>query len=332
MDVRQILLNNGVLVIDPMELNTPPDEFLASYGAYLEKICLVAKSEAGTSYYPSYNAPKDQNFGDYFSSFAQIATDIGIKTYALIHGNLDYYLSRDPNFRMYLSGGFPVEGYVCPNQNRYWFYLSELAKEIAQFPIEGILLKNVHYPRETTCFCDTCRRGFSNSVNIDRDFSIEQLKRSERLWNRWIEFRSNAIAQMITTIQNNVHQIRKINVIPEILFDPQTKYLEGANIHFGQNLEKLRQISPHLMIHLMPWTDMLPSTEEEINMFTENLEPFQEIMNTNRTSIYIWNVTEEIDQLARKIKETLRSENIFYELRAPKTLLSRRSLHLGLGV
>ncbi len=332
MDIRQVLLKNGTLVIDPAEMNIPPDEFLATYGTYLEKICLVAKSESGTSYYPSYNAPKDQKYGDYFSTFAQIASDIGIKTYALIHGNLDYYFSRDPNFRMYQSGGFPVEGYVCPNQSRYWFYLSEIAKEITQAPIDGILLKDFHFPRINTCFCDNCRREFSNMAMLDRDFSIEQLKRNERLFARWVQFRAERLTKMVSTLISNVHQVKKITVMPEIMFDPQTNYLDGALEHFGQGIESLRTISPHLLVHLFPWTDELPKTEQEIEKFTEALIPFQEIMNNVRTSIYVWGITDEKAALAEKVKDTIQSENLFYQMTVPPTLLSRRSLHLGLGV
>lgn len=332
MDIRQVLLKNGTLVIDPVEMNIPPDEFLASYGSYLEKICLVAKSEAGTSYYPSYNAPKDQKFGDYFSTFAQIASDIGIKTYALIHGNLDYYLSRDPNFQMFQSGGFPVEGYVCPNQSRYWLYLSELAKEVANAPIDGILLKNFHFPRDTTCFCDNCRREFSNIAMLDRDFSIEQLKRNERIFSRWKQFRAESIAKMVSSVISSVHQVKKVTVMPEIMFDPKTQYLDGALQHFGQGLENLRKVSSHLLIHLFPWTDELPNTEEEIAQFTQALVPFQEIMESNKTSVFVWGINEEKAALAEKLKDAIRSENLFYQMTIPSTLLSRRSLHLGLGV
>ncbi len=332
MDTRQLLLRDGTVVIDPKLLNIPPDEFLAKYGTYLNTLCLVAKSEAGTAYYQSYNAPKDQQFGEYFSSFAQIASDIGVKTYALMHCNVDYYFSRDPNFQMVRSGGFPIEGYVCPNQDRYWLYLAEIAAEISKYPVDGILLKDALFPRETACFCENCRRLFANANMIDRDFSLERLKKSSGIFSKWIEFRIDAISKMISTIIQRVHQVRKIDVLTELLFDPQTNFFEGSTHHFGQSVDRLRQISSHLLIHLLPWSETLPQTDNEIKEFIANLKPIQDLIQTNRNSLYLWGITEEKLSFAERIKTVLRSQQIFIQEREPLTLLDRRSLHLGLGV
>jgi len=142
MSVSDIVEKGGTYILDPSETTLTPDEFLAKFGNIVDSVGIVAKSEAGSAYYPSSTAPKDPRFGELFSAFAQISADIGIQVYALVHGNMDGFFSRDPNFQMKRSGGVAIEGYVCPSQETYWAYLAEVAAEIAsKTPIEGIIFE-----------------------------------------------------------------------------------------------------------------------------------------------------------------------------------------------
>ena len=177
MVIKEILVNDGVLIVDPKAIKETPDEFLAKYGSYMDSVCLIAKSEAGTTFYPSFTAPKDQEHGDFFSSFAQIASDIGIKVFAIIHSNIDYYLSQNPNFQMKQSGGSLIRGYICPIRQQYWYYLAELGLEVAKHPIEGIIFKDATFPRENTCFCENCKREFAEkNKSLGREFDYKQIK------------------------------------------------------------------------------------------------------------------------------------------------------------
>ncbi len=331
MDTRQLLTRGATIVIDPQQIRMTPDEYLAAYGSYMDTVCLVAKSQAGTTYYPSNSAPRDEDYGQFFSSFAQIATDIGIKVYAMFHSTHDKYFSKNPNFQLVNNGGEPVPGWVCPSRENYWLYLAELCAEVAEFPIEGIILTDLAYPRETTCFCESCRRVFSQRNNMDRDFSLERLQRNDTLFHKWLTFRTNSVNKLISTVVNRVHQIKKIDVLPELLLDLQTGLLEGSLRHFGQDYNSIRQVTSHILIHLFPWSPF-PSTEEEINMLSETLGEFAEHTETTKTSLYIWDITDTKFNFAQSIKTNLNSKEIFVLEEEPIDFLDRRSLYLGLGV
>jgi len=303
MEIKDVLINGGTLVIDPAMTRITPDEFLALYGSYMDSICLVAKSENGATYYPSYTAPKDPTYSEFFSSFAHIASDIGIKVYALLHSNVDYYLSRDPNFQMYRSGGIPIEGYVCPARQNYWYYLSEVAAEVAKFPIEGIILKDSLYPRDAACFCENCRREFSNENMVDRDFSLEQLARNNDIFAKWSKRRVDSLSGMVSSVVSRVHGEKKIEIMSEIVVDPQTSYLDGAAHHFGQNITNLSHVTTHLLLHLFPWGGDLPSADsEEFNELIDQLSPVKELADTHRNSLFLWGTSDQHIELANQVK------------------------------
>ncbi|MCY3411285.1 MAG: hypothetical protein INQ03_06555 [Candidatus Heimdallarchaeota archaeon] len=331
MSIDTIINQGGTLVIDPYENNRSPDEFLTKYGNLVDSICIVAKSERGSTYYQSSTAPKDPSFGEVFSAFSQITTDIGIQTYALVHGNHDVFFSRDPNFQMQKSGGIPLANYVCLNQRIYWQYLSEIAAEITtKTSVDGIILKDVHYPRENTCFCDNCRMSFSSDYDYNRDFSLEQLKRSPKIDN-WMKLRTQATNGLISNVVQRVHMERTIDILSEILLDPQTEYFEGASTHFGQDIHTISQSSSHLLFHLYPWSN-LPTTQDELDNFFEKLSPYLSLINSVTNSIYLWGPNEQEFEFALKIKDALGSKEIFFTEKKPNSYLNRRSLHLDMGV
>ncbi len=331
MSIETIINQGGTLVIDPYNTSLSPDEFLTKYGNIVDSLCIVAKSEHGSTYYQSSTAPKDPKYGELFSAFSQIATDIGIQTFALIHGNMDAYFSRDPNFQMQRSGGNPVPNYVCLNQKVYWQYLSAITAEITNTTaIDGIILKDVHYPRDTACFCDNCRMSFATDYDYNRDFSLEQLKRSPKI-NTWNNLRQQSTNGLISSIVQRVHSERKVDVLSEILLDPQTDYFEGASSHFAQDINSISQATSHILFHLHPWSN-LPSTQAELDKLNEHLIGKLNIINSITNSLFLWGPTVEQYEFAMKVKDSLGSKYIFFTEDKPSSYLERRSLHLGMGV
>ena len=332
MTMESLINKGGTLVFDPVTSSLTADEFLSTYGDVVDTIAIVAKSEAGSTFFQSSTAPKDQRFGDVFSSFAQVASDIGIQVYTLMHGNVDAFFSRDPNFQMYRSGGSPVENFVCPHQENYWFYLSEIAAEIAnKIPVSGIILTDIMYPRDNTCFCENCKREFSQETDLDRDFSIDTLRKRQELYAKWQRKRIEHIQSMINSIVRRVHQERKLEIITEILVDPQTNFFKGAQEHFGQDLSSLLQVSPHILLHFYPWSPF-PSSEAEINQLIGNMRSVMDRMSDTKNSLLLWKPTEANMELALKLKSALRSEHLFFTEEHPLSYYDRRTLHLQLGV
>ncbi|MHA2502180.1 MAG: hypothetical protein ACXAE3_04875 [Candidatus Kariarchaeaceae archaeon] len=332
MTLESIIAAGGTLVYDPLSSSLTPDEFLLTYGERVDTIAIVAKSEAGSTYYPSSTAPKDPRYGETFSSFTQILTDIGIEVYGLMQGNVDGFFSRDPNFRMHRTGGNPIEGFVCPNQENYWFYLSEIAAEIAtRSPVSGIILSDILYPRDNYCFCENCRRPFSQDNGIDRDFGLEFLNKRPDLKVKWEKTRIDAIRTTISSIVNRVHQERKLEIIAEIMVDPQTNYFKGASEHFGHDLTNMTQVTPHLLLHFYPWSPF-PQTESEIEQLIGNMNPIMERMTNTKNSLFLWEPSDASFTLAQILKQALGSDYVFFTEQKPRSYLDRRTLHLDLGV
>lgn len=332
MSIKEIIDYGGTLVFDPLETTLTPDDFLIKYGEIVNGICLVAKSEYGTTYYPSGTAPADERFSQTFAAFAQIATDLGITTYAMIHGNKDSFFSRDPNFQMKKSGGKQIEQYVCPNQNGYWQYIGEIAAEIAKHTeVSGIIIKDFLYPRETSCFCDHCRRTFASDTNYhSRDFTLDNLKQDGKI-NDWNTKRLETIRDFSKTVVNRIHREKKLDVMTEILLDPKTDFFTGAATHFGQDLNYLSQAVSHVLLHIYPWSDF-PVTEKDLNVFYDEIKPKLSKLAEMENSLYVWGLDIEKFAIARQIQDTLGSRNIFFTEGNPPSYPDRRSLHLELGV
>ena len=332
MEIRDLIAREGTLVIDPTLMHYSPDEFFAKYGSYMEAVCLVAKAEAGSAFYPSFTAPKNEKFSEFFSSFAQISSDIGIKVFAMLHSNVDLYLSRDTNFQMQQSGGFPVPGYVCPARKEYWYYLSEIAQEMSNYPIEGIILKDLTYPRIVACFCENCRREFAElNKNLKRDFSFETIDSQEWYRANWISARTKALFGMVESIVSKVHQTKQIEILPEILVDSKTNYLEGAVEHFGQNINLFSQVSSHILLHINPFSNEFPTLGSlEHEEFITKLAPLKEKQETINNSLFVWGVNEASFNFVENIKDSIGSRNIFFSKETPASLQNRRSLHLGI--
>ena len=53
MSVSDIVEKGGTYILDPSETTLTPDDFLAKFGNIVDSIGIVAKSEAGSAYYPS---------------------------------------------------------------------------------------------------------------------------------------------------------------------------------------------------------------------------------------------------------------------------------------
>ncbi len=332
MSIQEIIEKGGTYVFDPAETSQLPDEILANYGNFIDSICIVAKSEAGSSYYQSSTAPKDPRFGEIYSSFSQLASDIGIQVYAMVHGNIDGFFSRDPNFQMNRSGGTAIEGYVCPSQEIYWQYLAEVVSEITtKSNIEGIILKDVLYPRDQSCFCDNCRRKFALANDIDRDFSLEQIRKRPNLITKWQNDRIESLRNTISTVVNRVYKEKKIDILSEILLDSATNYFDGAKEHFGQDIGVITQLTPHILLHIHPWSD-LPSNNVELGQLKEKLQPYESRLSTGQNSLFAWDVSPANFEMLSQLKDTYSSSRIFFTDYKPSSYLNRRTLNLNLGV
>jgi hypothetical protein len=230
------------------------------------------------------------------------------------------------------SGGTAIEGYVCPSQEIYWQYLAEVVAEItSKVEIEGIILKDVLYPRNQSCFCENCRRKFSTKNSIDRDFSLEQIQKRSNIYTNWENDRVEAIRSTISSVVNRVHKEKKVDILSEILLDPQTNYFDGAKEHFAQDIATMTQITSHILMHIHPWSN-LPTNKAELGLLKEQLGPLESRLSTTKNSLFAWDVNAESFEMMMELKDTYSSSRLFFTDYKPSSYLNRRTLHLNLGV
>ncbi|MHA2357660.1 MAG: hypothetical protein ACXABK_02685 [Candidatus Heimdallarchaeaceae archaeon] len=329
--IQEILESGAILVINPTVLETNPDDFLDHYGHMVDTIGLVAKGRSGFTFYQSNSAPKDKNNGVFFHSFCTIADNMGIKVDAIIYAHGDNFLSQNSDFRVVNSEGLTIASHACPSQENFSKYTASITLEVAQYPIEALIIDDLMLPNKRTCFCDRCRRIFAQKWNVERDFSFEFLE-SRDLITDWFEYRFTQINQTLREITDTIKNQKNIDISITVKTDRETGFLNGAQENFGQNIAELAKITNNIIIHINPWTESFPEVgKPEYKQLLTSLAPLKEYSSSGiKPSLYFWNITSE-DKLktATKLKEDLRAEKLYIEPSLPPDFTKRRTINLG---
>jgi hypothetical protein len=335
MELREILTRGHIPVLDPYMLNETSDEFFAKYGSFLDKIALMAKRDTGYTLYRSMSAPTDDRYSEFFSSFTQIASDIAIDVYAVVSTFVDQYFAHDPKYGSYKSGitRTPSGVFVCPVQESYWRYLSAVVKEILNFPISGIILMDNQFARQEFCFCESCRKEFSELVDLEREFVFDTLVNDPDILSQWYEWRVKKITTALSNIKSSIKESNPdIEVLITVDIDPETDYTEGAKKHFGQDVMKISDIADQLLINVLPLTPTLPQPEsQDYELVLSELAWTADLNRIGREySIFNWGVTDAEIETLEKMKAEIKAKYLFLLEGYPETYKERREIHLGL--
>ncbi|MBN1328738.1 MAG: hypothetical protein JXA54_04615 [Candidatus Heimdallarchaeota archaeon] len=333
MDIRTLSSHNYIPIIDPAYLKQSPDEFLAENGGFLSEVAVIAKSTSGFVHFRSAIAPTDRDTNEFFSTFTSIADSIGIKVYALVNGLADSFLAKNPGYSAIKDGGNPNPNFIDPFKTQYTNYLKGILTEIISFPIHGVLLDNIRFPRENYSFCENCRRQFSERYGIERIFSLGDMQRDNNLYTYWNQWRANALEaileemSVVTSSKKNVPLSITIDIDPTI--GPQ-----GAFTQYGQKIDSIAKYGVPT-IHLSPWSPY-PSTTSvpEYQTLKKNLQfakAFQE-KNQIALNLYLWGVeSESFADIIDDLKKEISIAKIFVQNHIPQDYQKRREIHLGLS-
>ncbi|MBY9000946.1 MAG: hypothetical protein KGD64_08540 [Candidatus Heimdallarchaeota archaeon] len=329
--IQEILESGAILVINPTIIETDPDDFLEHYGHILDTIALVAKGRSGFTFYQSNSAPKDKFNGVFFHSFCTIADNMGIKVKALLYNHGDNFLAQNADFRINNNEGATVPSHACPSQEHFSKYIASIALEVAQYPIETLVLDDLMFPSKLTCFCDRCRRLFATKWDIERDFSFEFLE-SRELLEEWKETRATYINQTLREITDTIKNQKNIDIAITVKADRETGYLVGSDEYFGQNITELAKITNNFVIHVNPWSESFPPRESpEHQQILSSLAVLKDYSSSGmKYSLYFWNVssTEKLASV-NQMKEDLNAEAVFIEPSLPPDFTKRRTINLG---
>ncbi len=329
--IKDILESGAIVVIDPIEFEVNPDDFLEHYGHLIDRIALVAKGKNGYAYYPSNSAPKDKNLGVFFHSFCTIANNMGIKVDSILYSHGDNFLSQNSDFKVVTTEGVTVPLYACPSQEYISQYLASISFEVTNYPIESLILDDIMFPSKKSCFCDRCRRNFASKVNIERDFSFNYLENKDLLL-KWFNYRVNLINQTLREVSDSVKRVKNIDISAVIKADVETGTIAGSSECFAQSIVEMSKISNNVLIHVNPWTD-IPTDINSANYqkLLSSLNVLSDYANSGvKYSLYFWNINS-LDKLnvVQKLGEELRGEHLYIDPFIPPDFTKRRTINLG---
>ncbi|HUU79570.1 MAG TPA: hypothetical protein VMX55_14585 [candidate division Zixibacteria bacterium] len=334
MDIRSISSQNLIPIIDPTTLKQSPDEFLAENGGFLSEVAIVGKSTSGFVHYRSSTAPAHRETSEFFSTFASIADSIGIKVYAYVQGFADEFFAKNKGYSAIKDGGNPNDYFVDPFKAPYTNYLKSIFTEIISYPIQGIILDNIRFPREEYSFCESCRRAFSDQHGIDRIFSLGDIQRDERLLNDWLLMRKNKLDEILNELALTItsKQGLELNIVMDI--DPAVEGEKGAYRHYGQDINVIGKYGIPT-IHLSAWTPYPNSkSDPEYQLLQKNLKFIKDYKAKTQkvVNLMLWGIESDTSlNLIDDIKSELDFNKIYIQNNFPVDFRKRRETHLGLG-
>jgi len=297
MDLHKFITNyRYVLIIDPEIVKGSAEDFYATYGSAIRQLAVIAKAPSGYVYYNSKVAWVDKNFPDFFSSFTQIGIDIGVDIYAVINVFSDELFGVDPKFKTLDRQKNFVPGYVCPSETSFWEYIAEIAKEVAEMKVKGIILTGLTFVNSNFCMCERCRNKFREWTSLD--VPVEIIDPNSSFWGRWVDWRVKQITDTVRKISEAVWEKRKeVFIYPTVYLDSEVGGIANTRVEFGQDPIELSSVTGTMMLHLNPWTPLMPDIDSaEFQKILENSEFIRELKGKGYlTGLYYWGSASDYD-------------------------------------
>ncbi|MHA1333932.1 MAG: hypothetical protein ACTSPL_07685 [Candidatus Odinarchaeia archaeon] len=334
MDTRTLLTENIRLVIDALEMDKYPSEILANLGGYTDKIAVIAKHPSGYVFYPSEVAPVHEKLGSYFSDFTHVAEDI-IDVYAVVSTFMDAYMAKDKDYSTLDGDRKASENFICPTSKESVNYLKEVIKEIANYPIKGILLIGNAFAHKDYCMCDKCMNAFKIVAETKDNLTYEKIAADSELNEKWVKWRCEQLTSSINELVTVAKQVKSdLDIGIEIYLDLETQFSKGLPAIYGQDYTSLAAISKHLVLNIFPWTPLLP--EPNSDEFNETIREFEFTRQLFRKNIALslvhWKIENDTDLSSFKaFANELNVKEAFTYLNYPKGYQSWRESYLKIS-
>lgn len=334
-EIRDLLTRGVTLIVDPRNLTTSLDDFFANYGGYLEYVIAVAKDVSGRVFYSSKVAPADEEYPTFFSEALDTTDAVGIRSGAFVNVFADAFFAADPAFKTYTTEGQSIESMVCPNKPAFIEHMISVVKEVAETPIQALILGNLGYPHTQYCYCTDCREEFTKYADLRHTFQIADPAANPALYNQWIEWR---VAKMTALVQQLITAAKEVKptlkVFPTYPIDSESGYVAGTRTNQGLDLDALAKMDKTLAIEVYPWTPILPDIGSKD--FTDFIENLSFIGSLKKLGIDFtmnhWILEDESEyNRARALAEAVEITDIYTMLGYPNRYQSIREIRLGLG-
>ncbi|MHA2362324.1 MAG: hypothetical protein ACXAC7_00080 [Candidatus Hodarchaeales archaeon] len=334
MDLQEAINKGFTVILDPSADYEYPDPttFLSSYYKDGLEIAVVAKNELGKVHYRSFSAPKDNQHPEYFSSFAQIASEFEIPVHGVIHSFGDAFLGHDPNYSCKRGiGGEEIPEFVSPANTSFWKYTSSIAKEVCRHNISSLIIAEHYFPRLGYCMDRSVQTELKNLVG-ERIRSLDEILNDEDLFFKFVEWRAGAVNSALNEIVETVkRENAEINVEIIIPLDPVTEWLTGAGLHLGLELDLLANTCDGFIMHLMPWSPMFPTTGgHDWLELAERLKLIRKKYPNKRLSLLLGNLEQEWDvSWFESLAQEIRADKIYGYMANGRLFNIKREIHRG---
>ncbi|UCE13443.1 MAG: hypothetical protein JSV04_14825 [Candidatus Heimdallarchaeota archaeon] len=337
MNIDQLIDRGYVPVIDPTSPQSPAEmganAFLAEYGGVVEEVALVCKKEDGLVTYRSGAAPSDRTYENFFTDFAELANDLGLRTHALAYAFGDSYLGADPNYAIGRSDGTIIHDYVDPSMEGYWKHLNHISREVATKPIQSLVFQEFLFPRQEYSFARRSIRKFAEISGVSLVVSYLDIQKDPPIQRLFEEWR----ADLISTAFRETTEIAKsekpdLDIGMVVPVDPETDWNNGFIRHFGINIDHIIEICGYIVFHLMPYSPMYPEPNSPgwdlLVRAISSSALYEE--SGYKKALFVWGLeTEEDVSWLDALKEDIKADNVFARLELPPKYTVKREIHRG---
>ncbi len=335
LEIRDLLTRGVTLIVDPYGLKTTADDFLASYGGYIENLVAVAKDTTGRVFYPSRVAPASEEAPTFFADLMEVTEAVGITTGAFVNIFADAFFGADSEFKSYTADGEPTDNFVCPNKPAFIQHMVTVVKEVAEFPIKKIFLGNLGYAHTNYCYCADCRSEFTEHADLRHDFQIADPAANPALFETWLNWRLSKISNAIYQVINAIKEVKPdLTIIPTFPMDPEGGYISGVRTRLGLDFDYLAKAAKNVAIEVFPWTPILPSPgSQEFNKYIENLSVIPEYKKEGTEFVMThWILEDEAEyNRAKALADAAGIDQIYSMLGYPPGYQLMREIRLGLS-
>ena len=330
LDIRELLSREIVLTIDPAQSTLDANSILAEWGGYIKELAVVAKAEDGRVSYPSAAAPSST---DFLADFSALASDLDIKTYAIVHSFGDSFMGEDFAYSTGRSGEMVERDFVCPRNTSFWKYMGTICREIARFPVTGIILAEHYYPRQEYCFCKRCRRELDELTGVGFDVTYTQLSKAANILPRFHSWRQETITESLREIMNSVKSEREdMEIYVMVPLDPATDWGEGVRTHMGMDPEAIVGLGAGIVFHTMPFTPMYPEPGDENFLKLVQGTRVARRAQEHKKDLFIWGLErEENVSWLERLKQEAKAQRIMARLDYPESFNRKIEIHRGLS-
>ncbi len=333
MEYRE-LLNRGItLVLDPAVTDETANEFFAKYGGYLNEIALVAKHPSGYVFYNSGVAHTHPEHRNFFSTYVKLGVEVGIRTYVFLNSLLDQTFGSDPQFQTVNAENKSLPLYVCPSKTEYWDYMTAVSQEVAKYKPTGLVFTGNRFAQRNHCLCEQCRRSFSKHADIRLQFNFDEVLGKPALSEKWYEWRANQMVNGFKKVINGAWEVnRDLDIAITVDLEPEIGLEKGSYEVFGQNILELAEITGHSIVHILPFSPILPDIGSvEYQNLIKAAAFTKEIREKEYDqSLFYWGPIEETEvDFVTKVSEDIGANRTFIYPAYPIEYNNIRESHLG---